>query len=332
MEERGRALPDSYSLEAEERNVGVAETPSASAATRPLSPSDVTFRHSGWLPQRDRIRAALVRQSVPDGRLASWDTCGCDAWVMRDPENHSRLKICSSTCHDRFCIPCADSRSAKIGRRLRERVGADRISFLTLTLADNDVGLSGLIDKLLGSFRKLRTDKIWKRDVDGGVAFLEIKWNAKSSRWHPHLHVIMACGYLPQTWLSATWLRVTGTSFIVDIRRPTDAENVIRYITKYGSKPLDHSFVNDDDRLDEALEALHGRHLAIVFGDWRDWCLTDDDEHEQWEPIDTLSRLIARASSGDVEALSIMERLQCTILKVTTSEQQNKSPPGTVPF
>ncbi len=219
-----------------------------------------------------------------------------------------------------------------MGRRIRDRIKKCEITFLTLTLADNDVGLSALIDKLIASFRRLRQWPTWKRRVAGGVAFLEIKWSDAKQRWHPHIHAIIDAAYIPQSDLSNRWLKITGTSFIVHIKRPRDSETVIRYVTKYGSKPLDHSFVNDNDRLDEAIGALKSRHLCSVFGEWRDWRLTDDDEHEQWEPIDTLSRIIARATNGDAEAAAILEQLRCTIPNKTTSFPPNKSPPTPAPF
>lgn len=219
-----------------------------------------------------------------------------------------------------------------MGRRLRDRLKKCEISFLTLTLADNDKPLSELIDKLLSSFRKLRQWPTWKRRVTGGVAFLEVKWNDAKQRWHPHLHAIIDAAYIEQKALSDRWLKITHTSFIVHIKRPRENETVIRYVTKYGSKPLDHSFVNDDQRLDEAIASLKSRHLCTVFGEWRDWRLTDDDDQQAWEPIDTLSRLIAREAGGDREAAAILEKLRCTILRETTSAPQNKSPPATVPF
>ena len=219
-----------------------------------------------------------------------------------------------------------------MGRRIRDKVGNDNISFLTLTLADADKPLSELIDKLLASFRKLRQWPTWKRRVVGGVAFLEIKWSDAKQRWHPHIHAIMDSAYIPQADIADRWKLITATSFIVHIKRPRNAETVIRYVTKYGSKPLNQSFVNNAERLDEAIAALKGRHLCTAFGDWRGWCLTDDDEHQTWEPIDTLSRLIAREASGDHEAAAILEQLRCMIPMATTNDPQNKSPPDTVPF
>ncbi len=291
----------------------------------------MTFRHSGWRPSRRKIRAALRRSDASDSRLAAWDGCGSDAWVLRSTEPPHRLKIASGNCHDRFCMPCADDRSARLGRRIRDKVPASGISFMTLTLADSEPCLSDLLDKLVRYFRRLRQWPLWRDRVAGGVAFIEIKWNAEKRRWHPHIHAIMETAFIPQASLSDEWKRITETSFIVHIKRPPSAETVIRYVTKYGSKPLDQSFVADADRLDEAIAALKGRHLCMSFGAWRGWVLTDDDDDEQWQAVDTLVHLIARERRGDGEALAIMEQLRCTRMPSTSATTKSRSPPDQNP-
>lgn len=322
-------MPHLHSLDPQERNVRGCDGSLACGTEALPAPIDVVFRHSGWQPNRDRIRAGLARSGVAQARLDHWDGCGADAWVLRDPENPARLKIASTTCKDRFCVPCADTRSAKIGRRIREKIEATSISFLTLTLADNDTTLTGLLDKLLRSFRTFRQWPIWKAAVTGGVCFVELKWNPKLERWHPHLHAIIESDYMDQAAISARWHEITGTSFIVDIRRPPRQEDVIRYVTRYGSKPLHPSFINDPDRLQEAITSLKGRHLATAFGSWRGWCLNDDDEHERWEPVDTLASLIRRERRGDPVAIKIMEQLRCMTPMAITTEQPPRAPPPT---
>lgn len=320
-------MADSYSLEAQETNVRAPVEPSSCASEPLLRDVGVVFRHSGWQSNRSRIRAALERCPVSASRLSAWDACGTGAWVLREQTEDGRLKIASSTCKDRFCVPCADSRSAAIGNRIRDRVPEAGISFLTLTLADADKPLKELIDKILKSFRRMRTWRQWKNRVKGGVAFLETKWNAQKQRWHPHLHVIMESAFLPQSEISARWHEITGTSFIVHIKRPDNIESVIRYVTKYGSKPLDQSFVADDERLDEAILAMRGRHLCLVFGSWRDWALTDDDDQTEWQPIDTLASLLRREARGDPDATAIMEQLRCQTKRPLEQPQLPRGPP-----
>lgn len=324
-------MADSYSLEAQERNVGSAVEPPSCCQSEHTDYEDVAFRHSGWTPTRRKIREALQRCEAAPSRLDAWDGCGRDAWVLRSSKPPHRLKIASGNCHDRFCVPCADDRSGRLGRRIRDKVPSYGISFLTLTLVDSGVPLTELIDKLIKSFRRLRSWRLWRDRVDGGVAFIEIKWNAKLERWHPHIHAIMETAFIPQAELSDEWRRITETSFIVHIKRPPSAETVIRYVTKYGSKPLDMSFVNDPDRLDEAIAALKGRHLCTAFGSWRGWLLTDDDEAEQWEPVDTLVHLIRRERRGDDEAHVIMEQLRCMKTPSTPATTKSRAPPEPSP-
>lgn len=320
-------MPDSYSLVPQERNVRVATDLSSCGTDGHAVAADIAFRHSGWRRNRDRIRSALELTGVAANRLHAWDTCGTGAWVLRSAELPEAFKIVSAKCKDRFCVPCSADRSAKLSRRLRERIGDMAVSFVTLTLADNDKPLSGLLDKLIRSFRRLRSTDLWRRDVRGGVAFIELKWNADKHRWHPHIHIIMDADHIPQTWLSERWLAITQTSFRVDIRRARDNEHAIRYITKYGAKPLHDSFVEDSDRLLEAIETLKGRHLCTVFGEWRDWRLTDDDAHEQWDRVDSLISLLRREARGDPEAQRIMDTLRCTTRSTTTNANNERGPP-----
>lgn len=328
MEERGRALPDSYSLVPQETNVRSSDGLASCGTDGHAVAADVAFRHSGWQRNRGRIRSALVASSVPTARLDAWDGCGQDAWVLRSPDPPETFKIVSAKCKDRFCVPCSADRSTRLARRLRERIADMAVSFVTLTLADNNMPLEGLLDKLIASFRKLRQTDLWKRDVRGGVAFIELKWNPKKQRWHPHIHIIMDADHIPQRWLSDSWLAITHTSFRVDIRRADDNDHAIRYLCKYGAKPLHDGFVDDPDRLLEAITTLKGRHLCTVFGDWRDWRLTDDDEHEQWDRVDSLASLLRREARGDPEAQRIMEALRCTTHKTTTPATTPRAPPS----
>lgn len=317
----------SYSLVPQERNVPVpADLPSC-GIDDPPDPTDVVFRHRGWGRNRERIRAGLARSGVGQGRLDAWDACGADAWVLQSPEPPERFRIVSGKCRDRFCIPCSADRSAKLARRLRERIDDMDVSFLTLTMRDNDQDLAGLLDKLIASFRRLRQTERWKIAVRGGVSFIELKFNADKQRWHPHIHAIMDSTWIDQAWLSDEWLRITKTSFKVDIRRARNNEHAIGYLTTYGAKPLHAGFIDDDDRLDEAIACLKGRHLCTVFGGWRDWRLTDDDDHEQWDRVDSLRNLLRRERRGDPEAVRVMEHLRCQRTNTKAEPVKDRSPP-----
>lgn len=55
----------------------------------------------------------------------------------------------------------------------------------------------------------------------------------KSGR--PHLHVLLRCGYIPQTWLSLEMNRLAGSP-IVDIRKVSGTKQAAAYVAKYIGK------------------------------------------------------------------------------------------------
>ena len=56
---------------------------------------------------------------------------------------------------------------------------------------------------------------------------------------YPHWHIVGRIPYVPQSWLSSEWCRLTG-SWIVDIRKIRDAREACRYVTKYVIKNAQH--------------------------------------------------------------------------------------------
>ena len=270
------------------------------------------FRHSGWARSRDLIRLALQTTGTSRGRLSRWDQCGENAWVLRHPEEPNHYRIAASYCHDRFCRPCANARSNVAGQNLIRQLGCGRLRFVTLTLKSTVEDLCSLVDKLYKSFRRLRTHKLWQHKVDGGAAFLEVKWNEARQRWHPHLHLIVEGRYLPQALLKDAWRRVTGNSTIVDIRPIANGRSAARYVTKYASKPLSNTFLNRPDKLQEAIVALRGTRLALTFGTWRGFRLFKPGPREEWIAVASLEAVLESAAAGDELMLSIVRSFTCS--------------------
>ena len=113
-----------------------------------------------------------------------------------------------------------------------------------------------------------------------------------------------------QKELSAEWLSVTGDSSIVDIRAIHDHLKVASYVTSYVTKPIDTSIFDSDDKLDEAVSALHGRRLCLTFGTWRGKALCDppDDGHK-WVQTESLERLWSQMKRGCPEATAMITHL-----------------------
>lgn len=298
-------------LDPVETNVTPDHRPPTGSSPDPHT-SDVAFRHSGWHHDRSLIRDALGRVAVSESRLNRWDSCGAYAWVVRHPTDRGRLKIMASFCHDRFCKPCAAHRSRLVVANLRGYLVPKMYRFLTLTLRSDTEPLTDLIDKLYRCFRRLRAGPLCKRRLRGGIAFLEVQWMPATERWHPHLHVICEGTYLPKDQLAAEWLRITGDSYVVDIRSAGDLNVVTGYVAKYASKPMTRSFFMLKDRLDEAIRALSGRRMFTTFGTWRGWPLLKCTDTTEWEPVAPLSEIRQRAVEGDPWAVAIFDHLRST--------------------
>lgn len=293
-------------------------TPSSLVLEEPRTPAtlklELTFRHSGWARTREAVYAALRRREPSMWRISNFGTCGSNAWVDRSDDDPTKYRIRSDRCHDRFCLPCGQERSRVIAFNVHARLQPKKARFLTLTLRASHESLADLLDLLYTSFGKLRRTCLWAGTQDGGVAFLEVKYCARTQRWHPHLHILTEGKYIAKQALSNAWRKATGGSFIVDVRKVHSADAAVGYVVKYASKPHDASLFKDADRLDEAILALKGRRLCLTFGTWRGMKLTDVPDSGAWTPVAPLVRLILQARSGERAAMAILQHLPGTAL------------------
>lgn len=308
-----------------------------SCTTSPRSDLDcVTFRHSGWAPVRNRIWRALQDAGVSDSRLEAFETCGHNAWVMESVNEPGTYRIASDKCHDRLCSPCGAERSRVIAANVIEKLAGQDARFITLTLRGRSEPLRDTITRLYKSFARLRSRKLWKRAVTGGVAFLEIKRSADCNFWHVHLHALVQGKFLEKRKLSGTWHTITGDSYVVDIAFVRDQANAARYVAKYASKPIDPTATRDHEALIEVIHALKGRRLCLTFGSWRGYVLTELPDQEPWQAIEPLSSLLQRASAGAPDAVQILNSLKecnrCQRPRPPPTKCTPGDPPGQLPF
>ena len=286
----------------------------------------INFRHTGWANDRRRVHDSLQRTHQPLNRLHDFRQCGSHAYVLQSVEDPDVYTLGGSTCHDRFCLPCARERSRVIATNVKDKLEAERARFLTLTLKSTTEPLAELLTKLTTDFATLRRSTLWRNKVTGGVAFLEVKWIERTERWHVHLHALVQGRYVPQDELSKTWLRITGTSHVIDIRIANDNAHVTHYITKYASKPLDHTVVVEPARLDEAVLAMKGKRLCTTFGSWRGYKLTEPPESGTWVQLGTLDEILARAEAGDCNAGRALDALRIEYAPQTRAPPKSPAP------
>lgn len=275
---------------------------------------DESFRHSGWATARRATDESLQRVSPSHERILAFQGCGMHAWVERSDDSPTTYRVRCNRCHDRWCLPCGQERSRVIAHNVREHLNAKHARFVTLTLRSDREPLQYLLDHLYASFSRLRRTKLWQNTQAGGVAFCEVKWAARTERWHPHLHILTEGKYIAKEALSKAWRKATGDSFIIDVRKVSSADRAIAYVTKYASKPHDASIWRDPRRLDEAILAMRGRRLCLTYGTWRGNRLTDVPESGTWTPVAPLADLIKQARSGSPAARQILSHLPATVL------------------
>lgn len=268
---------------------------------------ETAFRHAGWETTRRRILEALRSIDAPRNRIESFCNCGADAWILRHRDTAGRYKIAANTCHDRFCLPCSHTRGATVTANILDYTEGKRLKLITLTIRHNAQPLRDQIDHLYKSFKKLRNDPVWKGAVAGGVAVLEVHHTGHANGWHPHLHVLAECSYIPQRDLSAAWHYITKDSFVVHIKQVTGNAHAARYITKYLSKPVTAQVARCPQRLQEAIVALKSRRFLLTFAGWRDAKFTAiADDGDDWVIVGPLTDAIRAANAGDGNAREML--------------------------
>lgn len=267
------------------------------------------FRHSGWARLRRMVYAALIRTMQPPNTCLNFRYCGSECWVLQSKTDPQNVKLAASCCHHRFCLPCANNRANTIARNVTAYLHGAPIRFITLTLKQNEFPLTHNINRIYESFKKLRKTKLWKSTQRGGVGFLEVKRSRDRQAWNVHLHVISQGKWVDGQKLAMAWRAITGDSFIVDIRLVENPHHVIRYVTKYASKPFDPTLYESEEALDEAIQALHGKRMALTYGNWKGLQMTETPDKDAWDFLDTLEGIARKAAEGDNAALRILEKV-----------------------
>lgn len=277
-----------------------------------LSPDDQlasNFRHNGWRRNRKLIYESLRRTLQSKSRVANFNECGATAYVYRAADDPSKFRLGGSSCRDRFCVPCSIDRSRCLATNVLKTLGKRPARFVTLTLRQTDAHLRDILDRLYDSFRKLRARSFWKRRVKGGCAFIEIKYSAANDAWNVHLHVIVHGRFIPKRDLSREWCKITGDSFIVDVRLIENEEKIARYVVKYCSKPCNDTFLNRKEFLDTVIRTMVGRRLCLTFGDWRGISLTESPNETDWISLGSFHAVVSKAARGDRECLAAVHAI-----------------------
>jgi len=235
--------------------------------------------------------------------------CRTRSWYVRDDADMS-VAVHSNACRLRWCPMCAEMRKKTVARSCFDFLkDQGRVRLLTLTVKHGDKPLTDQLEFLKKCFIKLRNSVKWKRYVTGCVWFLHVKDNGANRGWHPHLHVLLTGQYVPQEWLSAKWRKITGESFIVDIREVYDLEEALFDACRYVGRPANLLDVEEDCRVD-LMHALDGVRLCGTTGICKAISLRPPrlkDREGNYTVLGSYYAVHRLASLGDIQARQILQ-------------------------
>lgn len=200
------------------------------------------------------FEAHKLEKCMQTGIVLRCDSCGKRVYVP-------------VRCDLRICPDCARKHSRRLFKtylpliqRLTVETGNSyTLKFLTLTLVNTRELSSQSIKRFFKNVRKLIGEFFNKKIGAGALGVLEIGGNLNI-----HVHLLAYGPYILQSHLSERWRKITGGSFIVDIRRARgNHQGLLSYVLKYITKPC--SF--EDPRLyAHYLMALKGVRRIHTFG------------------------------------------------------------------
>jgi len=267
--------------------------------------------------KRSRQMAKYIQTHSTEPNL-SFQIAGCaSSMVFNNYYTIDEVRLSKVyTCKKHLLCPfCARLRGAKqvdsYLKRFKEVMKKNpktTPALLTLTVK-NGKDLGERFDHLINSFRTLqghRRDYFKKGrgynelcKVQGATFSYEVTHSKKG--WHPHLHaVVLLSDYIDVEKLSAEWKKITGDSFIVDVRKiKADSEQemaqafceVFKYSLKFSDLPLEQNLT--------AYNTLKGKRLQGSFGSFWGVKVPETLTDELFEELPFLEMFYSyRASMG----------------------------------
>ena len=102
------------------------------------------------------------------------------------------------------------------------------IHSMTLTvrnIPDAEFGRS-CVKEIRANFSRLRA--VFAKQIAGG--FYVVQATNKGKGWHLHLHIIFNGEFIKQEKISAAWEKITGGSYIVDVRDVKNPKKALQYL------------------------------------------------------------------------------------------------------
>lgn len=199
--------------------------------------------------------------------------CRTNATIMQHEDTHE-LRVASRHCNLRWCPMCMGTRRYIITQSVKGWLERRKHpKFLTFTLKSCNDPLETQVQRLYDCFRKIRRRTWLQKLIKGGVWFFQFTYNFQTEQFHPHVHCLIDGEYIPKGKLKASWLEITGDSYIIDIRKVDDVDKASEYVARYATAPANLNKIPvpiaaaavialKDRRIVGAFGSARGMHLA----------------------------------------------------------------------
>lgn len=269
--------------------------------TTAANPSEWTYRGRFMQGKEEEYEATLeayrqITTSNPENHVTALENCRTYASLRRDFATGD-VKVFGDSCRDRWCPMCAGQKASYAKEQVKAYIDSLKSAkILTLTLRHNVNDLRSQIEFLQERFRALRARAYWRKNVLGGIWFLQVKRGSGSGCWHPHLHILLDSNYMEQGSLSELWNQVTFGSPVLWIENMRDRDNAVDYVARYTSRPAMLKESPLADRV-EIIEALFRKRLCGTFGNAKAVTLTPPkiEATGEWDYIGSYDDIVERA-------------------------------------
>jgi len=166
-------------------------------------------------------------------------------------------------CGDRTCPECRKRDYFRLFNSYLPFIQTKKnLRLITLTLRGRPSCLTrDRLVRLHHCFTKLTHLRAYRYALVGGLYAIEAI--NKGNGWNVHIHILAEGLFIGQKKLSRDWHRLTGDSFIVDIRKFRSPKRGLEYLLKYMLKPPVVAGLNGMYN-----SAFKGSRLVSAFGIW----------------------------------------------------------------
>lgn len=134
------------------------------------------------------------------------------------------------TCRSWGCDHCAPKRRRQL---IQQAADGEPNRLLTLTISPHAAASLEERHDLLVHAWQVIVKRLRRRPKLRDLQYLLVK--EATVVGEPHLHILLRCGFVPQSLL-VQWMRELTGSYIVDIRRVRGAREAAAYVAKYIAK------------------------------------------------------------------------------------------------